>query len=126
MPTGTTNPASGLLYTLDPNYDFLHTVGVTECPQRIGRVLFDNTTTEQAQLIITTDDVMGVKVLGLELEGQFSGEFIDWPIPAGGAGTLWVTYECNATATFDTMMHFEFFTPTERNDAEIFLVGNIQ
>lgn len=125
--TGVTNPSSPLVITPDPTISlWQHEVGLTQCPQTIGRILVDNTTDEQAQAVVWADRFEGVDVFLFNLEGETEiGEFVDWPIPAQTTGVVWVYYACNAAGSFSHPINVDFHSSSESNAAVFLSTGNI-
>lgn len=129
--TGVTNPGSPLAITIDPTIHlWQHQVGLTECPQPLGRILLDNPTDQQAQIIVSSERVDNENLFHFSLEGVTPVEpWVDWPIPAQSTGVVWVYYACTATATFTHFINVEFHTipapATESNGALIQSHGTI-
>ena len=125
--TGVTNPSSPLSIVIDPTINvWQHQVGLTQCPQALGRILIDNTTDEQAQIVVWAERFQNEDVFSFNLEGETDiGDWVDWPIPAQTSGIVWVYYACNADASFSHLINVDFNTPSEQNGALIQSTGTI-
>ncbi len=125
--TGVTNPSSPLSLVVDPTIQqWQHQVGLTQCPQPLGRILIDNGTADQAQIVVWADRYQDEDVFLFNLENQTPIEaWVDWPVPAGAQGVVWVYYACNAPGSFSHLIQVEFSTATEHNGALILSSGTI-
>ncbi len=130
--TGVTNPGSPITLTIDPTINlFQHQVGLTQCPQALGRVIVENTTDEQVQIIVSSERYEDQNVFHFNLENETQIEpWVDWPIDAQSTGVVWVYYACNAPASFIHFISVDVHTiplpSSESNGALIQSQGTIQ
>lgn len=124
-PTGVTNPSSPLVLVMDPSYDFQNEAGLTACPQKIGRMVAQNPTAEDAHLVMSADaPALMDGVIEFDNTGMgVTSRFIDETVPAQGEMLVEIYYTCNATSSFNTWFHVTFDTATEANGADIFVNG---
>ncbi len=124
-PTGVTNPSSLLGLVVDPSYSFQNEAGLTACPQKIGRVVAQNPTAEDAHLVLSADAPLNMDGV-IEFDGVGLGattRFIDQTVAAQTDTIIDVYYTCNAPASFTTWFHVTFDSASESNAADLFLSG---
>lgn len=125
-PLGTvsqTNPSSAISMLLDASYDFEYQEGLSECPVVIGRVIIDNQTAEQAQ-IIAASTPGELEAFWFELVGTKPDHpWVDWPVQPYSTATLNVKYNCTQTSTFTSSFFVEVTNDLDQNTANVTAVG---
>lgn len=107
--TGVTNPSSPLTLTIDPTINqFQHEQGLTACPQNIGRIILENTSAEQAQIIVSSERLDGKDVFSFQLDANPVEFWVDFPIPAGQQSVVTVFYACAFQSSFTHLIEVDF------------------